>query len=162
MRYGKEDFVGGIGNVQVLLDFCRRRDIAFFAVGTTVVAVVALTVVAVASLTAIVFHTLFAAGVVVRFDLRLFAIGLNVHVLNTVFRRLMTVALVTAVVAAAFIAVLFRLGFRRHLSQCSHFLNVYVFNHFLNTVALVVAIIAAVVTVAVAAGVFTLVVAAFV
>ena len=162
MRYGKEYFVGGIGNVQVLLDFCRRRNIAFFAVRTAVVAVVALTVVAVTSLTAIVFHTLFAADVVVLFDLRLFAIGLNVHVLNTVFRRLMTVALVATVVAAAFIAVLFRLVFRRHLSQCSHFLNVYVFNHFLNTIALVVAIIAAVVTVAVAAGVFTLVVAAFV
>ena len=113
-------------------------------------------------MTAVVFHTFFAAGVVVRFNLRLFAIGLNVHVLNTVFCRLMTVALVTAVVAAAFIAVLFRLVFRRHLSQCNHFLNVYIFNHFLNTVALVVAIIAAVVTVAVSAGIFTLVVAAFV
>ena len=162
MRHGKEDFVGGVGNVQVLLDFCRRRNIAFFTVGTAVVAVVALTVVALASLTAVVFHAFFAAGVVVRFNLRLFAIGLNVCVFNMAFRILVTVALVTSVVAAAFIAVLFRLVFRRHFSQCGHFLNVYVFNRFLDTVAIVVALIAAVVAVAAAAAFFTLVVAAFV
>ena len=92
-----------------MLDFCRRRNIAFFAVGTAVVAVVALTVVTVASLTAVVFHTIFTAGIVVRFRLRLFAIGLNVCVFNMAFRILVTVALVTTVVAAAFIAVLFRL-----------------------------------------------------
>ena len=89
--------------------FAEDGILRFFAVGTAVVAIVALTIVAVASLTAVVFHTLFAASIVVRFNSRLFAIGLNVHVFNTVFRRLMAVALVTAVVAAAFIAVLFRL-----------------------------------------------------
>ena len=57
---------------------------------------------------------------------------------------------------------MFRLVFRRHLSQCGYFLNVYVFNRFLDTVALVVALIAAVVAVAAAAAFFTLVVAAFV
>ena len=77
MRYGKKDFVGGVGNVQVLLDFCRRRDIAFFAVGTAVVAVVTLTVVALTSLTAVCFSHLLRCGRCRPLDLRLFAIGLN-------------------------------------------------------------------------------------
>ena len=156
VRGGEADFVGGIVNIQVLLDFGGRRNIAFFTVLTAVALIVAFAavalVVALALAAFVAFRCIVIGGLHALFRYAVHCFGQGFF--RTDF-RLFAVAFVAVVVAAAFAALrlLARTGFvfrRRYGGEC---LDFEVFG-FRGGVALVLAVAAAAVVFGVAGFVF--------